>query len=133
MDPKQLKKAAAAVAKTAAKAAEDHTAQAAALAGQIDALKLQHSSMVIEARRNQARAEAVAILARLADSDLLPVVLGEREPTDAEVQSLVRRGLMWQTKGHRYEMPARGWLPCHPVVVALYRELTATPTTTEDR
>jgi hypothetical protein len=132
--PKQLKKAAAAVAKAAKITAAERTAQAVALAGQIDALQLQHSGTVIEARRAESRAEAAAVLARLADSDLLPVVLGEREPDQAEVTALVRRGLMWRGGSFRYTGPTEGWTPVRTDVVALYRELTTTPTTpTEDR
>ena len=130
-DPKQLKKAATNIAKAAKITAEERTAQAVALAGQIDALNLQHSGTVIEARRAESRAEAAAVLARLADSDLLPVVLGGREPTRPEVLALVRRGLM-RRGGLSYTGPSEGWCPIRADVVALYRELTTTPTTTED-
>ena len=129
--PKQLKKAATNIAKAAKATAEERTAQAVALAARIDALQLQHSGTVIEARRAESRAEAGVVLARLADSDLLPVVIGEREPDPAEVTALVRRGLMWRG-GLRYtsRSPTEGWTPIRADVAALYRELTAT---TEDR
>lgn len=130
MDPKTLKKAATAAAKAAKTAAEDRTTQAVAIAGRIDALKMQHSGLCIEANKQSNRAEAAAILARLTDSDLMPVVLGEREPTNAEVASLVKRGLMWRARGYPYSGPPQGWNPIRPAVVALYRELT---TPTEDR
>ena len=130
-DPKQLKKAAAAVAKTAKITAEERTAQADALAVQIDALNLQRNGATAEAYRAESRAEAAAVLARLADSDLMPVVLGERQPDQAEVTALVRRGLMRRV-GLRYTSrgPTESWAPIRADVVALYRELT---TTTEDR
>jgi hypothetical protein len=132
--PKQLKKAAANIAKAAKAAAEERTAQAVALAGQIDALTMQRSGTVIEARRAESRAEAAAVLARLADSDLLPAVLGERQPDQAEVTTLVRRGLMWRGGSYHYRGPTEGWTQVRTDVVALYRELAATPgTTTEDR
>lgn len=134
MDPKQLKKAAAAVAKTAKATTEERTAQAVALAGKIDALNLQYNGTVVEARRAESRAEAAAVLARLADSDLLPVVIGGRQPDQAEVTALVRRGLMWRGGSYHYRGPSEGWTPVRTDVVALFRELTATPTTpTEDR
>jgi hypothetical protein len=134
MTPKQLKKAAANIAKAAKAAAEERTAQAVALAGQIDALTMQRSGTVIEARRAESRAEAAAVLARLADSDLLPAVLGERQPDQAEVTTLVRRGLMWRGGCLHYRGPTEGWTQVRTDVVALYRELAATPgTTTEDR
>ena len=130
-DPKQLKKAATNIAKAAKATAEERTAQADALAGQIDALNLQRTNASAEAYRAAHRAEAAAVLARLADSDLLPVVLGEREPDQAEVTALVRRGLM-RRGGLRYtsRSPTEGWTPIRADVAALYRELT---TTTEDR
>ena len=128
--PKQLKKAATNIAKSAKTTAEERTAQAVALAGRIDALQLQHSGTVIEARSAESRAEAATILARLADSDLLPVVLGERKPDQAEVTALVRRGLMWRGGGFCYTGPTDGWQPIRLAVVALYRELATTP---EDR
>lgn len=134
MDPKQIKKAAANITKTAKATAEGRTAQAVALAGQIDALNLRHNVTVIEARRAESRAAAAATLARIADSDLLPVVLGERTPDQAEVTALVRRGLMWRGGSFRYTGPTEGWSPIRADVVALYRELIAIPTTTtEDR
>lgn len=125
MDPKQLKKAAANIAKTSKATAEECTAQAGGLAGQIDALKLRHSGAVTEARRAEGRAQAAAVLARLTDSDLMPVVLGEREPDQAEVTALVRRGLMWRGGGLCYTGPTEGWTPIRADVVALFRELTA--------
>ena len=126
-DHNNLKRSATAAAKAAKAAAEDRTAQAVAIAGRIDALKMQHSGLCREANKQNSRAEAAAILARLADSNLMPVVLGEREPTEAEVASLVKRGLMWRSGGYRYELPAQGWHPIRPTVAELYRELT-TPT-----
>ena len=132
--PKQLKKAAAAVAKAAKITAAERTAQAFALASKIDAMILHRNGAVTEAHRAESRAEAAAVLARLADSDLLPVVLGGREPDQAEVTALVRRGLMWRGGSFRYTGPTEGWTPVRADVVALFRELTATPTTTtEDR
>lgn len=127
--PKQLKKAATNIAKAAKATAEERTAQADALAGQIDALNLQRTNASAEAYRAAHRAEAAAVLARLADSDLLPVVIGEREPDRAEVTALVRRGLMWRGGSYHYRGPTEGWTPIRADVVALYRELT---TTTED-
>lgn len=127
-DPKTLKKSATAAAKAAKAAAEDSTAQAVSVAGQIDALKMRHSGLTIEANKQTIRAEAAAILARLADSDIIPVVIGEREPTEAEVTSLAKRGLMWRAKVYTWRGPTHGWLPIRPAVVALYRELTATTT-----
>lgn len=131
-DLKTLKKSATAAAKAAKAAAEDSTAQAVSVAGQIDELKMRHLGLIIEANKQNSRAEAAAILARLADSDLIPAVIGEREPAEAEVASLVKRGLMWRAKGYTWRGPAQGWLPARPIVVALYRELTAAANT-EDR
>ena len=133
--PKQLKKAATNIAKAAKITAEERTAQAVALAVQIDTLTRQRTKASAEAYRASQRAEAGVVLARLADSDLLPVVIGEREPDRAEVTALVRRGLMWRG-GLRYtsRSPTEGWAPIRSDVFDLYRELTTTPTApAEDR
>lgn len=133
-DPKSIKAAAKAVAKTAKATAEERTAQADALAVQIDTLTRQRTKASAEAYRASQRAEAGVVLARLADSDLLPVVIGEREPDRAEVTALVRRGLMWRGGSYPYRGPTEGWTPIRVDVFDLYRELTAAPTaTTEDR
>lgn len=129
MDPKQLKKAATDAAKAATKTAEDHNAQVDALAEQINTLSNQYGEALGLRQAAQSRAKAAAILARIADTDLMPAILGEQGLSATTITSLCRRGLMYRKSRSigPFQTHDHVWLDAlRNDVVALYRELTAT-------
>ena len=127
MDPKTLKKAALA----AAESAESHhvllSARSDDLLAEINGLREQYDEAAKGAAKQSLRAKAAVILSRLADSDLLPAVIGDRAPTPTEEAALAKRGLMriW-TAGGRFPVRRSEWIEqLRDQVVTLYREINA--------
>ncbi len=74
------------------------------------------------ANMKRTRKEVASALVKVIDLGLMDVLLGQRQPTDAEIKTLVKQGLVYS---YRRSNPTAKWdLMCKGEdVVSMYREL----------